>query len=398
MTASLANLRPRQWPATSGRALSSPPPPRLQGRIEAAKQLIAEPFTGITTDGTIVPDLFPIRASGVPTHPIRDAAEAVLASLDSEQQARARFPIESDAWRRWSNIHPFMMRHGVCLDDLTPAQREQALALLQSSLSQGGFETARDVMKLNHTIGEITDRWDDYGEWLYWLSLMGTPAPDEPWGWQLDGHHLNLNAFVLGDQLVMTPMFMGSEPVVAPLGKYAGTRVFEVEEREGLAFMRSLDPEQRRAATIGADLPGDVFATAFRDNLELGYAGIPYDRLSPGQRDRLLHLIGTYVGRVRPGHAEVKLAEVKQHLADTHFAWIGDCEEDSVFYYRVHSPVILIEFDHQRGVALDNDQPSRNHIHTVVRTPNGNDYGKDLLRQHYRRFDHAHESRSEKKP
>jgi hypothetical protein len=26
----------------------------------------------------------------------------------------------------------------------------------------------------------------------------------------------------------------------------------------------------------------------------------------------------------------------------------------------------------------------------VVRTPNGNDYGKDLLRQHYAHHDHAH--------
>jgi hypothetical protein len=28
-------------------------------------------------------------------------------------------------------------------------------------------------------------------------------------------------------------------------------------------------------------------------------------------------------------------------------------------------------------------------IHTVVRTPNGNDYGKDLLRQRHQRFDHT---------
>jgi DNA polymerase-1 len=38
------------------------------------------------------------------------------------------------------------------------------------------------------------------------------------------------------------------------------------------------------------------------------------------------------------------------------------------------------------GIAFDNDEPSRNHIHTVVRTPNGNDYGKDLLRQHLLRY------------
>ncbi len=68
---------------------------------------------------------------------------------------------------------------------------------------------------------------------------------------------------------------------------------------------------------------------------------------------------------------------------------MGGFDEQSAFYYRLHSPVILIEFDHQRGIALDNDQPSRTHIHTVVRTPNGNDYGRDLLRQHHQQFDHT---------
>ena len=32
---------------------------------------------------------------------------------------------------------------------------------------------------------------------------------------------------------------------------------------------------------------------------------------------------------------------------------------------------------------------NRQHIHVVVRTPNGNDYGKDLLRQHYERHPHG---------
>jgi hypothetical protein len=77
------------------------------------------------------------------------------------------------------------------------------------------------------------------------------------------------------------------------------------------------------------------------------------------------------------------MSEVRQHLDRTYFAWAGETAPDSVYYYRVHSPVVLIEFDHQRGVAFDNDTPSRQHIHTIVRTPNGNDYGMDLLAQHY---------------
>jgi hypothetical protein len=78
--------------------------------------------------------------------------------------------------------------------------------------------------------------------------------------------------------------------------------------------------------------------------------------------------------------------EVRAHLPETHFSWIGGFGDEDAFYYRVHSPVILIEFDHQSGVFLDNDEPERFHVHTVVRTPNGNDYGRDLLRQHYERF------------
>jgi hypothetical protein len=42
-------------------------------------------------------------------------------------------------------------------------------------------------------------------------------------------------------------------------------------------------------------------------------------------------------------------------------------------------------------VALSGPRvPGKAHIHSVVRTPNGNDYGKDLLRQHYARHDHSH--------
>ena len=83
------------------------------------------------------------------------------------------------------------------------------------------------------------------------------------------------------------------------------------------------------------------------------------------------------------GHAEVKMSEVRKHLDRTHFAWVGDTQDDSVFYYRIHSPVVLIEFDHEGRVApFRSRKPTREHIHAVIRTPNGNDYGKDLLRQH----------------
>ena len=102
------------------------------------------------------------------------------------------------------------------------------------------------------------------------------------------------------------------------------------------------------------------------------------------QKEQLLDLINVYVGNMAKSHAKVKLAEIKKHIDNTYFGWMGGTQKDSVFYYRIQSPVILIEFDHQRPIALNRSSiPTRQHTHTVVRTPNGNDYGKDLLRQHY---------------
>ena len=378
-----------QRPVVAARAKPAQLPERLQGYLANGEAAVAAPFKGITVDGQAIRALFPLTPTGVPTESIRRAGEAFVAALTAEQKERALFPLDTSAWRRWSNIHPWIMRHGIALDEMSPSQRDAALALLTASLSERGCATARDVMRLNHFIGEVTGRWEEYGEWLYWMSVMGTPSATEPWGWQIDGHHLIVNCLVIGDQLVMTPMFMGSEPVHADSGQFAGTRVFATEEAKGLAFMRGLDAGQRAQATIGHDLPVELFTAAFRDNFEMKYDGLRSGDLSREQRDGLLDLLEVYVGRIRPGHAAIRMDEVRRHLDDTWFAWMGSTDDAGVFYYRLHSPVILVEFDHQRGIALDNDEPSRDHIHTVVRTPNGNDYGKDLLKQHYERFAHA---------
>jgi hypothetical protein len=181
----------------------------------------------------------------------------------------------------------------------------------------------------------------------------------------------------------MTPMFMGAEPTTAPSGIYRGTRVFAAEEGMALRLAQALTPEQFSKARIGVETPGEIFTAAYRDNVDLNPEGIEFDKLNGEQQGQLLDLISCHVGRIRTEHAEVKFAEIRHHLDETLFAWIGDSEDDSVFYYRIHSPVLLIEFDHLAGVAFDNDEPTRDHVHSVMRTPNGNDYGMDLLRQHH---------------
>ena len=354
---------------------------------------LSDPFVGVTTDGGTVPDLFEIRATGVSTAPVVEAAAQFLNALSSDQRRRTVFSEDDVEWRKWANQHIYF-RDGVSFEEMSATQRHAAFTMLGASLSAKGLALTRDIMRLNETLGELRgDNFVEYGEWKYWMSVMGEPSPTEPWGWQLDGHHLNLNYFVLGDQVVMTPAFWGSEPVIATSGKYAGTVVLAVEQDRGLDIVRALTPEQRAAAVLETSkTANNILAQAFSDNLVLDYAGVPVSSFSQNQKQQLLDLIGLYVGNMRPSHARVRMSEVESRLDETYFAWIGETQDDSVYYYRIHSPVILIEFDHEVPVGLRHLYPQavpyREHVHSVVRTPNGNDYGKDLLRQHYEKHPH----------
>ena len=358
---------------------------RATARMEAAG--LADPFQGVTTNGQIVPGLFAIGSTGVSTEPVRVAADAFLAALEDEQRARIQYAVDDPEWRKWMNIHAYR-RQGVGFGEFTDAQRSKAFALLGASLSAKGLQLSQDIMKLNATLAELND--DDlvqYGEDKYHITVMGEPSASEPWGWQIDGHHLAINYFVLGDQVVMTPAFWGSEPAVATSGRYEGTKVLQEEQQMGLKMLRALNDEQRRQAVLNTSKDGNnILAQAFRDNLVLDYAGVSASTFDDIQRMQLMELIGLWVGNMREGHAAVRMEEVAAHLDETYFAWIGGDTDESVYYFRIQSPVILIEFDHLRPTALRHlyePVPYREHIHSIVRTPNGNDYGKDLLRQHY---------------
>ena len=356
---------------------------------------LAQPFKGITANGNVVPGLFEISPTGVGTEPVRIAAEKFIASLSGTQLARTMFPVDDPEWRKWMNQH-FYVRQGTSFQEMTEAQRDAAFGLFRASLSAKGLELTRNIMRLNETLAELSGDHDFLGEWLYYITIMGRPSASEPWGWRLDGHHNIINYFILGDQVVMTPHFMGSEPVRASSGKYKGVEILQQEQNDGLQMLGALPDAQRRKAVLNFSKTGNNnLAEAFKDNIVLDYTGVPAAALDNPQRRRLVDLVHLYVSNLDEGHARVKMDEVTRHMDNTWFAWIGGAQPDSVFYYRIHSPVILIEFDHQRPANLrrfasDPDKPSQQHIHCVVRTPNGNDYGKDLLRQHY--LAHAHKT------
>ena len=309
---------------------------------------LAEPFRGITTDGS-VPSRDRVRTE-METEAIREAATGFLDLLDTSTRSRLSFPFEFNLWRSWFNPHINVYRHGVMLEDLSTPQRDAFLDVLRATLSKRGYAQARDIMRLNDLLAELTDRADDYGEWPYFVSFFGTPA-DVSWGFQLDGHHLALNCVVVGDQLVMTPSFMGSEPCAGRAGRFAGIRVLDVEERVGLDLIHSLDADQQHAAIqFTSIMPGAIpshlrhpvdnltQAGAFRDNAVIPYRGIRADSLSDEQRGRLADAIAAYVGWASDAYVRVKMSEVTAHLDETWFAWMGGIGSTDPFYSPAAQP------------------------------------------------------------
>jgi len=355
-----------------------------------------EPFTGVTTGGALVDGLYELEPTGHSTAEMRGRAEALLLLLEGPQRAAALRPVDSPDWMNWCNAAE--MPHGLSLRRADHAQRQAVLELVRASLSARGYDQVWGAMLLNELLGEIVGNTVILNAWNYAVTIFGPPSERGPWGWQLQGHHVAVNCFVLGDQIVATPQFIGAEPAIVDEGPLRGLSILQEEERAGFALFDALDAGQREKAVafpsmLEEDLPEGRYhladqrtqAGAFQDNLVLPYEGLAGADMTAGQRDKLAEVIDLYVARLPHGHDRVRMNEVMRHISETHFSWIGASGPEDPFYYKVHSPVILIEFDHHSGVALDNAHPEKFHVHTQVRTPNGNDYGRDLLRQHYER-------------
>jgi hypothetical protein len=343
-------------------------------------------FVGVTTDGRPIPGLFELEDTGLDPTPLVAAAEELWSELEPGERAAATQELDSPAWRMWTNAFPSWQPHGLRLEDLPEPKRDAVMGVVRATLSTQGCNQTREVMRLNGQLGRLVGQYpDSLTEWMYWFSIFGRPSVHEPWGWQIHGHHLDINCLILGRQLVLTPTFLGAE--------MESESLFAAERSAGLELINALSADQlgkARPYPTFADLPHELQGPV--DGRHLGGAGqdnrvIPYEGLSAGdltgpQRTLLSRLVRAWTGRMHEGPEQARIREIDRHLDDTHFVWYGPTGGDAAFYYRIHSPVVLIEYDNHPGIFLDNDEPEPFHVHTVVRTPNGNDYGRDVLRQH----------------
>ena len=229
-----------------------------------------------------------------------------------------------------------------------------------------------------------------FGHDLYWIGIFGDPTKDKTWGWQLDGHHLALNITVIGEKVSITPAFMGSDPAEVPEGTYSGWYVQRAEDEKGKRLFESLDNAQRDKAIIDDVAPRDVITGPTRGDQLKTPTGLPVSELNATQHRLFIALLEEYVHNFEHKIAHIQMRRILEAGLDKiHFAWAGTAE-DKPYYYRIHGPTVIIEFDNHYPPGRDSGPV--NHIHTVFREP-GNDYGDDLLKKHLEESPHHQEKK-----
>ena len=369
--------------------------------LHRGDKLCNEPYKGITVDGRLIPEVYRLASEGehlgAPSAEMVQAALLVLELASPEEKTALIRSIDSPEWRRWMNPEIYWNRHGLRLEDVSDELLGAIHGVIQASLSPAGYAKARGCMKVNRFLGELVNGRKVLNERSYNFTIFGTPS-DEPWGWQIHGHHLCMNCFMVGTQMVMSPVFMGAEPNVIDEGPDKGTELFTDQERLALMLMSSLGEEEQKGVRIypglsSADMPSWRFhradqrhlGGAFQDNRVVPYEGLKVSSFSETQQDIVRDLLILSLNYLPEKALAARMQEISTHWPATYFCWIGGSQPNNAFYYKIHSPVVMVEFDHHTGVFLSNSVPLPFHIHTLVRTPNGNDYGKELLRQYGRR-------------
>ncbi len=303
-----------------------------------------------------------------------DRAQNWLAALTPAQRAQAIHPLA--ARRDWHYVP--RTRPGLALRDMTAPQRAAAWRLVETGLSAAGLAKARGQLELERVLGELEGREAFRDPGNYALAVFGEPAPDRPWGWRLEGHHLSLGVTVVpGEAPAVTPAFFGANPAVVPHDhREAGAELLAGERELGFALVESLDGEPFARALIAAEAPRDILTGPGSERRLAEVEGVPFAALGDGQRALGWRLVQAFLRHLRDDLRAVEEEKIRAAGLDRlHFAWAGSMRLGAPHYFRLHGPRTVIEYD--------NVQNGANHVHTVWHDPM-DVFGEDRLARHHR--------------
>lgn len=286
------------------------------------------------------------------------AATDFLAALDEGQRAKVGYAFDDAERVRWHWTTPRNFpRNGLPLREMGQDQRDRAMALLQVSVSDDGFQKALDIMSLQNDLGNDPE--------LYYVTVFGAPG-DAKWGWRFEGHHLSRHYTIAGDRLAVTPFFLGSWPTVSS----TGLKAMEREEWAARELITSLEGDQRQTAlfqerTLTRHLTQNQPYVAPLDPIGVAVSDLNADRQALVQE-----IVQTYLGTLPIEWAEAHRTRLQTAgIENIRFGWAGALESRRPHYYRLQGPTFLLEFDNSRNGGT--------HIHSVWRDF-AEDFGQHL--------------------
>ena len=322
-------------------------------------------------------------------------ANLFLDSLNESQINNVKIPLNSIERSQWTNLPNIMMQPaGLLIKDMNQKSRKALHRLMRATLSSQGYSKITGVMLLDDLLQTIEmqdwqsnkERNDfvrtfskpmakafiltrDYEN--YSVAVFGEPN-DTNWGWRITGHHLAANFTFVNGKIAFTPTFLGSNPMEVKDGRYAGFMALANEGARGIEFMKSLDRAQLESAITNNKVAKDIFEGVGRRKSLQTHEGIKASELTNEQNLLLENLIIEFTNNAKTEAAVTQLDLIKKDWDKLWFSWHGPVDANSRFYYRVHGPRVLIEYN-----RVDD-----NHDHMIIRDPS-NDYGEDWLGKHY---------------
>jgi uncharacterized protein DUF3500 len=304
-------------------------------------------------------------------------AQNFLSTLTPELKSKAQFALDDAERFNW-NFVP-IERKGLTFYDFSNQQRDAAMTLLKSSLSEQGYQKATAIINLENILKVVENRkaddhYRDPKNYHFWV--FGTPDAKKPWAWRFEGHHVSLNFTVVNGEIVSsTPSFFGSNPGIVREGEHKGMEVLKLETDLGFELVNSLTAAQRSTVVFSETALPEIVSGNNRKAVPLTPDGIAYKQLNKEQQTLFMKLLDVYIKNYAFGSSKKLMDKVtKAGIDNLHFAWAGSLKPGAGHYYRIQGPMLLIEYD--------NVQNNANHVHAAVRDLN-DDFAEDILREHY---------------
>jgi Protein of unknown function (DUF3500) len=317
---------------------------------------------------------FPLAAKELPpTVTSTAAADQFINTLDAGQKAKAALPFTSD--ERENFRYTPRDRAGLPLKEMTDAQRQAAMKLVHSALSEKGQLKIGQIMSLESVLAEIEKDPVKRDSGRYFVAVFGTPGDPKGWGWRFEGHHVSVNiTFVDGKGISVTPSFLGSNPAEVREGAKKGLRILAAEEDLARGLVTTLLAAGKTEVIFSEKPPAEILSFENRKATVLDPVGVISSDLTGIQRSALLTLISEYTGRYRSEIAATDMAKIKAAgIEKIRFGWAGSTKIGEAYYYRIQGPTFLME--------AANVQNNANHMHATWRSFDG-DFGRDLLGEH----------------